>query len=324
MRSHARVTAVVLNYNGRRLLDVVLPSLAAQRYRNFTTVVVDNGSEDDSREYLSEHWPEVEVVSIAQNIGVAAALNRGVRAAHGEYVALLNNDVELERECLAELVGALDRHPQAGVACGKLRDFNDREVLDGAGDVYTWGGEASRRGQGERDVGQYERPQDIFSACGALALYRRAALDSVGPFDARLFANLEDLDWCFRAQLAGLGCRYVPSALAYHVGSATLGKGPTDFALYHNWRNGIWVVAKNYPIWELLRHAHQLAFVQVRNLAIATRRGRLPLWLRVWRDALAAMPAVLRERRRIQRSRVISFDRLDALITASSSQERPS
>jgi GT2 family glycosyltransferase len=264
------------------------------------------------------------VIPIPQNIGVTPALNRGAAAATGELVALLNNDVELDRDCLAELVRAMHAYPQAGVACGKLLDYHRRELLDGAGDVYTWGGEANRRGQGEPDVGQYGRAEEVFSACGAVAVYRRAALQAVGLFDERLFANYEDVDWAFRAQLAGWHCRYVPTAVAYHMGGATLGKGASDFTLYQNWRNAIWVVAKNYPGPELLRHAHQLAFVQIRNLAIAARRGRLALWLRVWHDAIAAMPAVVRERRRIQRSRVISLDRLNALITGSSGQDGPS
>jgi hypothetical protein len=318
-----RVTVGIATYNGRHLLEKALASLDEQSFRDFRVVVVDDASTDDTASWVRANWPEADLIVHPRNLGVTAALNSCLDASRSELVALLNNDVELERDCLAELVRAFDSHPQAGVVCGKLRDFKEREILDGAGDVYTWGGEANRRGQGEPDIGQFDRPQEIFSACGALAIYRRAALDSVGPFDARLFANYEDVDWCFRAQLAGVGCRYVPSAVAFHIGSATLGRGPTDFALYHNWRNGIWVVAKNYPSAALLRHAHQLAFVQLRNLAIAARRRRFALWLRAWRDALAAMPAVLRERRRIQRSRVISLDRLDALIAGSSAKETP-
>ncbi len=308
------VTAVVLTYDGRGLLEVVLPSLAAQTRPADEVLVVDNGSSDGTVAWLREEWPAVRVVAIPRNIGVAAALNRGVRAASGDYVALLNNDLELEPDCLAELVSELDEHPQAGCSCAKLLDFHDRALLDGAGDTYTWGGEANRRGQGQRDVGQYDTPQEMFSACGAVAVYRRSALDAVGLFDERLFALYEDVDWCYRAQLAGWSCRYAPTAVAYHMGSATLGKGASDFALFHNWRNQIWVVAKNHPAAALVRHAPQLALVQARNLGIALRRGKGLLWLKVWRSALAGMPAVLRERRRVQRARVRSTTELDALI----------
>jgi GT2 family glycosyltransferase len=310
------VSAVVLNYNGRHLLETILSSLAGQTREPDEVIVVDNGSSDDSRSYLAERWPEVQVLAIRQNVGVAAALNRGMAAASRDYVVLLNNDVELDPGCLEELVSALDEHPRAGSACGKLIDYHRRELLDGAGDIYTWGGEANRRGHGQPDVGQYDRPQDIFSACGAVAAYRRSALEAVGVFDERLFAFYEDVDWGFRAQLLGRGCRYVPTAVAYHMGSATLGKGMSDFTLYHNWRNAIWTVAKNYPAAALLRHAPALGFVQLRNLAIAVRCGRGGLWLGVWRDALVGLPDLLRERRRVQRVRTRSLAELDAVIGA--------
>jgi GT2 family glycosyltransferase len=321
-REEPRLTVGIATYNGRHLLETLLPSLAQQSFEDYRIVIVDDASSDDTAAWVRLHWPTATLIVHSRNRGVTAALNSCLDAGRSELVALLNNDIELERECLAHLVEAMDAHPEAGVACSKLLDFHHREVLDGAGDSYTWGGEANRRGQGERDVGQYDHAEEVFSACGAVAVYRRPALEAVGLFDDRLFANYEDVDWAFRAQLAGWSCRYVPTAIAYHMGSATLGKGASDFALYQNWRNAIWVVAKNYPTWPLLRHAHQLAFVQIRNLAIATHRGRLALWLRVWRDALAAMPAVLRDRKRIQRSRVISLDRLDALIECSSAKGR--
>lgn len=307
------------NYNGRHLLETVLPSLRAQSYRDFHVVVVDDASQDDSVAWLREHWPEVKVLVHERNRGVTAALNSCLHATDAELAMLLNNDIELDPDCLARLVDAVDAHPEAGVACGKLIDYRRRELLDGAGDTYTWGGEANRRGQGQRDVGQYDLAQEVFSACGAAALYRRSALEQVGPFDERLFANYEDLDWCFRAQLLGWRCRYVPTAVAYHMGSATLaGANQTvsDFMLYQNWRNAIWVAAKNYPAGALLLHAPALAAVQLRNLAIALRRGSGGLWLRVWRDALAGLPAVLGERRRVQRSRTRTLAELDELIGA--------
>jgi GT2 family glycosyltransferase len=306
----SRLTVGIATYNGRPLLEIVLPSLRAQRFRDFRVVVVDDASSDDTVAWLAEHWPDVEVLAHSDNRGVTAALNSCLNAgADSPFVALLNNDVELAPDCLGELMATLEAHPEAGVACGKLLDYERRELLDGAGDVYSWGGEANRRGQGQRDVGQYERPEEIFSACGAAAVYRREALREVGPFDGRFF-----VDWCCRAQLAGWSARYTPAAVAYHVGSATLGKGPSDFSLYHNWRNAIWVIVKNWPARTLLRHAHQVAFVQARNLAIAVRRGRLTLWLRVWRDVLAAGPAVLEQRRGIQRSRTRPLSELDRLI----------
>lgn len=308
------LSAVVLNYNGRELLEVAVPSLARQTRPATEVVVVDNGSTDDSLAYLAEHWPDVRVLALPQNIGVTAALNACVAAASGELIGLFNNDIELEPTCLAELARGLERHPEAACAAAKLIDFYDRDVVDGAGDVYEWTGEANRRGQGERDGERLGEPIAVFGACGGAALYRRSALEAVGPFDDRFFAIYEDVDWSFRAQLLGYSCRYVPSAVVYHMGSATLGRELSDFVLYQNWRNGIWVVVKNYPLAAFARHGHELAGSQLHNLAWAIRTRRVGVLMRVWRDALLGMPAMLAKRRAVQRSRVVQLRDLERLI----------
>jgi GT2 family glycosyltransferase len=310
----ARVSVVVLTYNGRELLDLVLPSLATQRYQQFATIVVDNGSTDDTMQWLGETWPEVAVVSLPENIGVTAALNVCFQAGDGELIALLNNDLELDPNCLGELVNALDAHPEAAVATAKLINFHDRELIDGAGDIYDWTGVSDRRGQGMRDVGQYDDPQPIFSACGGAAVYRRSAVEQVGPFDEDFFAYKEDVDWSFRAQLLGYSCRYVPTAIAYHISGATLGSDLNEFALYQNWRNGIWVVAKNYPLSALLRHGYRFLNAQRGILKWAFHTGRLRVFARAWCDAVLAMPAVLRKRHGVQRSRRIGLHELEHLI----------
>jgi GT2 family glycosyltransferase len=308
------LTVAVLSYDGRHLLEVILPSLARQRFRDFEVVVVDNGSRDDTTTWLSEHWPQVQVVSLAENVGVTAALNVCARAGRGELVGLFNNDLELDPDCLDELVAALREHPQAGWAGAKLRDFERRDVLDGAGDVFTWAATGGRRGHGERDVGQYDEPRAIFGACGGAALYRRTALAQVGEFDEDFFAFYEDVDWNLRAQLAGFSCRYVPSAVVYHMGSATIGKGLSDFTRYHLWRNTLWIVAKDLPAGALLRHAPHLLLGQLVNLAVAIRDGKLAIWLRVWRDALRGLPRMLRKRRDVQARRRISASALDDVV----------
>ena len=308
-----RLTVVVLNYNGRALLETMLASLALQTCEDFGIVVVDNGSSDDSLDFLAEHRPSVQVVALERNVGVTAALNIGLRSSAGEYVALFNNDMELEPDCLDELMRALVLHREAGSATPKMLDFVDRAVIDGAGDLLSWRGGGRRRGHGERDNGQYEEEQEIFGACGGSAIYRRAALEAVGGFDEAYFAYYEDIDWAFRAQLAGFRCRYVPSAVLYHRGSATLGRGMTDFNCYHLWRNPIWLVAKCFPAGTLLRHAPGLLRGQLGNLYVAVRVRKPRVWARAMRDALRGLPAALRKRRAVQRTRVITGAELEAL-----------
>jgi GT2 family glycosyltransferase len=310
----ATLTVAIATYNGRELLHATLTSLAAENFRDFRVIVVDDASTDGTAAWLRERWPDVELIAHSTNRGVTAALNAGLRASQSEFVCLLNNDIELDPDCLGELMRSLRGDPAAGSACPKLLSFDDRSLLDGAGDTFNWAGTGWRRGHGERDVGQYDREQPIFGACAGAAVYRRTALETVGLLDEDFFAFYEDVDWSFRAQLAGFSCRYVPRAVAYHIGSATLGKGETDFTRYHTWRNGIWIVLKDYPLLLLLLHVPRIAVRQLENLRVASRERKLGLLWRVWRDAVHGLPVLLRKRAAVQRTRRVSLRRLASAV----------
>jgi GT2 family glycosyltransferase len=309
------VTAVVLNYNGRQLLESILPSLAQQRFRDFSTIVVDNASEDDSLSYLAEHWPDVEVVSTTKNVGVTAALNRGVRAARGEFLALLNNDLELDPAWLGETVAAMSRHAEAASIACKLRMYHDRERLDGAGIVLTrWVG-GFPRGAGELDEGQYDREEETVAASAGAALYRASAFAEVGMFDESFWAYFEDVDWGLRAQLLGLRSWYVPTAVAYHMGGATTGgdRAPI-YQLLHE-RNRIGLMVKDLPLRVLRRNARLLLVDQKNDFVAAVREKRVRVFLRARLGAVWRLPHWLRARRRIQRGRRVSVDRVEELLS---------
>lgn len=311
------VTVAVLNYNGRHLLEIVLPSLAAQEHRDFETIVVDDGSTDDSVEYLREHWPNVRVVPTGPaNVGVARALNIAVETAGGELVGLLNNDIELDPRWLGEMVAALERHPEASSASCKLLNYWRRAELDGAGDTFTRDGTAFRRGHGQPDRGQYDREAWVFAPTAGAALYRASAMAAVGPFDESFFAYFEDVDWGLRAQLLGHRCRYVPSALAYHMGSATTG-GELDrrYFLLHR-RNLLAVLIKDAPLGFLLGHAPRILWAQLLIAIRCARSGMLNLYLRALSDVLRNAPNWLRARRQIQRSRTIGAREFERLVRA--------
>ncbi len=312
-----RVTAVVLNYNGRELLEVVLPSLAAQTYEDFETIVVDDASSDDSLAYLRERWPQVAVVSTGPgNVGVSAALNVAVRATRSELVALLNNDLELEPGWLAELVAALDRHPEAATAAGKLLRYSEREVIDSAGDVLTPAAAAFGRGAGERDAGQYDVEEDVFAPTAGAALYRASALADVGPFDESFGAYFEDVDWGLRAVLRGHRSRYVPAARGYHMGSRTT--RPTVnrrfYELQH--RNTLALLVKDVPLPFIVKHAPRILAHHLLSLAYSARAGLLRAHLRGLARAPLAAPGWIRARREIQRSRRISAAEFERRVAA--------
>jgi GT2 family glycosyltransferase len=308
------VSAVVLNYDGHALLEEIMPSLAAQTLEPDETIVVDNGSRDDSRAYLSANWPRVKVLAIEHNVGVAAALNRGVRAAAGEYVALLNNDLELAPTWLELMVAGLERHADAASVACKLLRYHDRTRIDGVGDVLTRRLVAFPRGSGETDEGQYEHEREILTPTAGAALYRASAFARVGPFDESFWAYFEDVDWGLRAQLQGLGSWYVPGALAYHMGGATTGgdSSPRYHALHQ--RNRLGLMVKDLPAPVLARCARAIAREQAGTLVHAARNGQLRVLARAWWGALVRMPRWLAARRRIQASRTVPAGRIEELL----------
>jgi GT2 family glycosyltransferase len=302
-----QVAVIIPNWNGRRFLAACFASLRAQRFRDFEVLLVDNGSRDDSVEFTAAHYPEVRILALPENLGFAAAVNRGIAASRGWYVALLNNDTEADPDWLGELVRVLDENPGAASAAAKMREHaaDRRGRLYGLGQALTPDGCPHRIGAGQVDRGHLDGIHEVFGACGGAALYRRAVLEEIGLLDEAFFAYLEDDDWAFRARLAGYGCLAVPSALVYHVGSATTGAGsPLLFRL--STRNRVRLVLKDYPLPLLLRCAPAILASHARLIAASALSRRLRPVLQGYAEALALLPDTLRERRRVQRLRRVS------------------
>jgi GT2 family glycosyltransferase len=297
------LTVGIATFNGRHLLEATLPSVMAQTLRPERVIVVDDGSTDGTVEWLRETWPQVEVISHQRNSGITASLNDCLTAGiDADFVALFNNDVELAPGCLETLRDALLGDPVAAASGPKMLDYEDRAMLDGAGDNYFRVGVAQRRGQGQRDVGQYDKPEPVFGVCGGAALFRSSALRELGLFDEDFGAYYEDVDWSLRANLAGYRCLYEPRAVVYHMSGATTGFGLNHFSGYHSWRNSIWVLAKNWSLPDALRWSWLIAFGQVWNFGLAIDRRLLGVLLRAWRDAALGLPRMLRKRRSRRRT----------------------
>ena len=207
--SEPKVSIVIPNLDGATpregltYLDMVRDTLGEQSFRDFDVTVVDNGSSDDSVVHLREHWPDARVVDLGENLGFSAAVNRGIAASSGPYVALLNTDLELSPDWLELLVGELDRDSRLGFATGKVMRHDDRGVIEQAGHDFFTCGRFEPRGLDERDEGQYDERRATPIVTAAAAMYRREALEAADGFDEDYFLYCEDGDACLRMLLCG-------------------------------------------------------------------------------------------------------------------------
>jgi GT2 family glycosyltransferase len=291
--------------DGLVYLELVLPSLREQTFRDFDVTVVDDASGDGSVEYLERNWPEVRVVAVPENLGFPAVVNRGISQTEGEYIALLNNDLELSEDWLLDLVGELDRDRSLGFVTGKVLGFRRRNLIEQAGqDLYTCGRFAPR-GLDEEDSSQFAEKQAIPIATAAASLYRRSAVELAGGFDEDYFLYCEDADLCLRMALAGFPGAYVPGPTAFHVRGGTTGR-ESDLTRFYVVRNTLITLLKDFPASILFRSLPKIALYQLDQLRGGIRSGYGRTMLRAILGFLKELPTTLRKRRRVHRRRAIS------------------
>jgi GT2 family glycosyltransferase len=308
-------SVIIPHFNGKQHLDDCLHSLRRQTFSDFEVLLVDNGSTDGSQAYVRQQFPEVRLLELGRNLGFTGACNVGWRAAQGEFIILLNNDTEADSNWLAEVVDGFGRYPQAGCIASKMLLFDRRDHLHTAGDYYRIDGIPGNRGVWQQDVGQYDREEVVFSACGGAAAYRRQLLDEIGFLDNDFFFSCEDVDMGWRANLAGWQMMYIPTAVIYHKLKAT---GGSVTGSYYDGRNFLYLIWKNYPTSLLRRYGWLILKAQLRITADA---------LRAWRGAaararlcgqLAGLWGLFKmwpKRRRIQANRRLDDESLTALLT---------
>ena len=250
-------TVVVPNYNGARLLPVVLGALRGQSFHDFEVIVVDDASTDDSVAVIERDFPDVRLIANRRNGGFVQACNTGAAAARGKIIVLLNSDTEPEPDWLKELVKAIVANPQAAIVTSKILLFDRRDTLHTTGDLLGVDGIPRNRGVWQVDRGQFDDWREIFSGCGGATAYRRDVWQALGGFDESFWMYLEDADFGFRVQLAGYEAIFAPQARVYHHLSAS---GGDVLASYYVGRNTIWLIAKNMPRSLLWRNV--LAIVQ--------------------------------------------------------------
>lgn len=250
-----RLSVIILNWNGERLLKEFLPSVVANTAgEEVELIVADNGSTDNSLQLLADAYPGIRVMAFDRNYGFAEGYNRAVADVDTEFVTLLNSDVETPEGWWQPLLTFMEANPDVGACQPKLLSFRDKDMFEYAGAA---GGMLDRLGYPycrgrlfdliEKDEGQYDDgPADVAWASGAALTVRRDAYLKAGGLDNRFFAHMEEIDLCCRLWNAGYRVCMVPDSKVYHVGGASLAQGNPQ-KTYLNFRNNLLLLHKNLP-----------------------------------------------------------------------------
>jgi len=311
-----KVSVIIPNWNGMKFIGMCLDSLNQSDFHSYEIIVIDNGSVDGSLEMIEKNYPLVRLIKNPENMGFAVACNQGIKAAKGEYISLLNNDIEVESNWLTKLYEGMERHPECGMGTTKMMFLDQRDVFYNTGDLFHAWSAGGGRGQGEKDIGQYEEEDYVFGACAGAGIYRRDFFEKVGIFDEDFFIFAEDVDINMRGQLQGFKCVYLPKAKVYHIGTATIGLY-SDRYIYLCKRNDIFVLIRNYSLKLYFKYLWTILTHQLNDIKYFTYRGQGVVLFKSKIDVFKMLIPMLIRRFSIQKSRTVTDEKIDHLIIKS-------
>ena len=253
MDSPPRVSIIIVSWNALPLLKQCLPSVVGTDYPDLEIILADNASTDGSSEWVAATYPTVKIVRHPENWLFCRGNNAAIPHATGDYILLLNNDVETPPAWLHPLVAAMQADDTVAAVQPRLLHYDQRdhfEYAGGAGGFLDRLGYPFTRGRVfftlEKDEGQYDDARDVDWATGAALLLRRTALDTVGLLDERFEMHMEEIDLCWRLWRHGYRVRVEPRSRVYHIGGGSLAQGSMR-KVYYNFRNSLLMLYKNLP-----------------------------------------------------------------------------
>ncbi|MDP9041433.1 MAG: glycosyltransferase family 2 protein [Bacteroidota bacterium] len=289
----AKVSVVIINYNGRKYLELFLPSVMASSYPDMELIVADNGSTDESLEFLRTAFPSVGVIELKRNYGYAGGYNEALKQVKSDYYVLLNSDVEVTRSWIEPVIELMEKDKSIGACQPKILSYHQKDRFEYAGGAGGWLdclGYPFARGRifdiCEVDRGQYNDVQPIFWASGA-ALFVRAELFHLAKgFDTYFFTHMEEIDFCWRLQLMGYSIYACPVSVVYHIGGGTLPKG-NERKVFLNFRNNMIMLAKNLPRTQSFWKIPLRVLMDFTSAFKSLFAGQIVYFLAVWEAHLA-------------------------------------
>ena len=304
-----RTAVVILNWNGRQHLERFLGSVVSRTPRDIRIIVADNGSTDDSVAFTAENYPTVETIRLDRNYGFAEGYNRALAQVDADCFILLNSDVEVTEGWTEPLLAALESDPAVAAVAPKLLSYTERDRFEYAG---ACGGFIDLLGYPfcrgrilstvEKDDGQYDSPREVFWASGAAFCCRAEHFRQAGGFDADFFAHMEEIDLCWRMQLAGRKIVVEPRSTVYHLGGGTL-PNESPNKLYLNYRNNLAMLFKCAPMPQRMLAAAVRPAADMLSVIIYMVKGDFALaaaTLRAYRDFLAMHRTLAAKRRAVR------------------------
>lgn len=253
-KHNLKVAVVILNWNGRKYLEKFLPSVTKHsKSEQVKVYVADNGSNDDSVQFIQENYPEIELVLLDKNYGFAGGYNKALAKIKAEYYVILNSDVEVTKNWIFPIIVKMDIDHSVAAAMPKIKSYHDKvyfEYAGAAGGFIDKYGYPFCRGRIldtiEKDEGQYDSESEIFWASGASLFIRSEVYHQQKGFDNDFFAHMEEIDLCWRIKNTGQKIMYYPDSEVFHVGGGALPNN-NPRKLYLNYRNNLFLLYKNLP-----------------------------------------------------------------------------
>lgn len=285
-RKKLKVAINLVTWQAERYLPALFKSIFEQTYNNFSVLVIDNGSSDNTVSYLKEYYPQVKIIVNKNNYGFAKANNQAIHWTDSSYVLCLNQDIILEKDFLKICFDFLEKNENVAAISGKILQWNSlnqqkTNIIDTTGLKVFKSHRVIDRRQNEVDAGQNDKITEIFGISGACAIYRRSALEAtrIGMeyFDENFFSYKEDVDLAFRLRLAGCQAFYLPTAIVYHdrtAGGGELTKNreiiknrrkKSKFINYHSYKNHLFVLVKNEFSSNFFKYFPQIFFDELKK-----------------------------------------------------------